>query len=413
MVQISATLAANERIRARQAGGEHIQHLAFGEAGLPVHPELSAVLGRAGGRGGYPSVAGDLAARRAIATYFQRRGLAAGPDQVVVAPGSKSLLYALLAVIPGDVVLPTPSWVSYAAQAALVGKGVLPVPVPAEAGGVPDPALLKPALDRATRLGRRLGSVVLTIPDNPTGTVAGETLLREVCALADHYGLVVIADQIYADLIHDGQVAPSPAEYLPARTVVTTGLSKATALGGYRIGTALFPTSALGSSLRKSLLQFASEVWSALPGPMQEVAAYAYAEPTEIVRYVSSARRLHSAVATALHGIFVEAGASCRPPQGGFYLYPDFTSLKVASDADQLAETLLERHGIGVLTGTAFGDSPDRLTFRVATSLLYGENEEQRWAALHSIDPVGLPWIAAALDHIRIGLSELVAGRGR
>lgn len=406
-VRHSATLAANEKIRARLAAGQDVLHLAFGEAGLPVHPALAEILRGAVHRGGYPPVAGDTAAREAVAGYFARRGLAADPDRVLLAPGSKALLYALLLALPGDVVLPRPSWVSYAAQAALAGKHVIGVPIGTEAGGVPDPAQLESTLDSARAAGRQPGVLVLTTPDNPTGTVAGEALLREVCTVAERYGLVVVADQIYGDLTHDGATATSPATLLPAATVVTTGLSKHLALGGWRIGAALLPDSPLGASLVAPLLGIASEVWSALPGPMQEVAAYAFGEPATLTSHVDGARRLHGAVAAAAYQVVVDAGARCRAPQGGFYLYPDFTGVVAAGDADQLAEMLLDRHSIGVLAGTAFGDEPDRLTFRMATSLLYGRDDEQRWAALGHDDPTRLPWIAGAIDRLRDALAAL------
>ena len=126
----------------------------------------------AAGANGYGPVAGSPAVREAAAGYFERRGLPTSADRILVAPGSKALLYALLTVLPGDVVLPRPSWVSYAAQAALAGKRVLDVPIAEQAGGVPDPdALRARARDRA-RQGLEPAILVLTLPDNPTGTVA-------------------------------------------------------------------------------------------------------------------------------------------------------------------------------------------------------------------------------------------------
>src|SRR5699024_11870720 len=85
------------------------------------------------------------------------------------------LLYALLAVLEGDLVLPTPAWVSYAAQAEMAGKTLLRVPIPPEAGGIPDPALLEGALEDHRAAGGDTGILLLTIPDNPTGTAATRT----------------------------------------------------------------------------------------------------------------------------------------------------------------------------------------------------------------------------------------------
>jgi aspartate aminotransferase len=130
----SATLAANERVQAKLAAGAPVLHLAFGEAGLPVLPSVAEQLAAAAHRNGYGSVAGSPALRAAAAGYYERRGVPTTPEQIVVAPGSKALLFGLLSVLPGDVVLPRPCWVSYAAQAALAGKRVIGVPIPAEAG---------------------------------------------------------------------------------------------------------------------------------------------------------------------------------------------------------------------------------------------------------------------------------------
>lgn len=393
MIRHSATLAVNERMQARRAAGERVLHLGFGEAGLPVLPSIAEVLADSVRRNEYGPVVGSTAARAAAAGYFTRRGLPTDPTQVIFAPGSKALLFALLAVLPGDLVLPQPSWVSYAAQAQLVGKRVIGVPIPAEAGGVPDPELL----DAAMAASGRPGTLILTTPDNPTGTVASDTLVKQVCRIADRHGFTVISDEIYRDLGH-GVV--SPATYLPERTIVTSGLSKSLALGGYRIGFARLPA----ESLMAEVIGVASEVWSSMPSPMQAVAAHVLAEPEDVVAHVAASFRLHQTVSLAAHAEFVAAGAICRRPRGAFYLYPDFEPLRHVLGVDtgaELTELLLARHGVGVLAGVEFGDTPTGLRFRVATSLLYGDTEEQRWTALRSADPVALPWIADSLAHLR------------
>jgi len=192
----SPTLATNERVQARIAAGAPVLHLAFGEAGLPVLPSVAERLGAAAGANGYGPVAGSPAVREAVAGYFERRGLPTSADRVLVAPGSKALLYALLTVLPGDVVLPRPSWVSYAAQAALAGKRVIDVPIAEQAGGVPDPDALRTALQTARRDGHEPAILVLTLPDNPTGTVASASLVEAVCDVARDHRLLVVCDEI-------------------------------------------------------------------------------------------------------------------------------------------------------------------------------------------------------------------------
>jgi aspartate aminotransferase len=415
-IRHSATLAVNERIQARRAAGAPVVHLGFGEAGLPVLPELAAVLADAVCHNEYGPVIGVPAARAAAAGYFRRRGLPTEPEEIVLAPGSKALLFALLAVLPGDVVLPVPSWVSYAAQAALLGRQVIGVPIPERAGGVPDPERLAVALADARAAGRTPGVLVLTLPDNPTGTLPPVELLTEVCRVAERAGLVVLSDEIYRDLCRTPSDFHSPAELLPDRTVITSGLSKNLALGGYRIGFARLPTELRAGQVGADLVGVASEVWSSLAGPMQRVAAAALAEPPEVTARITDSRRLHGTVAAQVHRLLVDAGIECRAPEGGFYLYPDFGphSESLAAQGvhtdQQLADLLLDRYGVAVLAGAEFGDDPRGLRCRMATSLLYGQTDDQRLASLASREPLALPWIADSLAHLADALSGCTSG---
>jgi aspartate aminotransferase len=406
----SATLAANERARERLDAGRPVLHLAFGEAGLPVLPSVAERLAVAATQNGYGSVAGSPRMRVAAAGYFERRGVPTTPDQIVVAPGSKALLFGLLSILPGDVVLPRPSWVSYAAQAALAGKRVIAAAIPEQAGGVPDPAALREALANARCAGQRPGILVLTLPDNPTGTLASRALLIEVCEIAQEHGLLIVADEIYRDLAHDPDSVCSPAELTADRAFVTNGLSKSMALGGWRIGFARLPDGPLGIDARAALTGLASEVWSSLAAPMQHAATYVLDEPDDVREHVARSRRLHRLVTTAAHREVVAAGAECRGPEGGFYLYPDLEPMRCAvgvATGAELADLLLERHDLAVLHGAAFGDDPAALRFRMATSLLHGRTDDERWEALAADDPVSLPWIRSALDRLGRTLRSL------
>lgn len=413
MVVHSATLAINEQMEALRASGRPGLHLGFGEAGLPVLPDAARVLAESVTRNSYAPVAGTSQARAAAAGYFARRGLTTEPDQIVFGPGSKSLLYALIASLPGDVVLARPSWVSYAPQVELAGKQVIGVPIPDEAGGVPDPDQLDQALERARAEGRRPGVLVVTLPDNPTGTVASPALVKQVVTVAERHDLAIVSDEIYRDLCYQPGEFLSPATVAAERTFVTSGLSKSMALGGWRVGFARFPEGELGQRVLGDVIGVASEVWSSMAGPMQEVAAYILDEPTEVVGHMVGSRRLHARVAAAVHAEFEAAGAGCRPPAGGFYVYPDLEPLRPAlasrgiADGAHLASYLLDRHSVGVLAGQAFGDDPAKLRFRAATSLLYGATTEQRWRALGADDPTTLPWIADSLAHLREALTAL------
>jgi aspartate aminotransferase len=407
----SPTLAADQRMRERIAAGRPVVHLAFGEAGLPVPDSVREVLASASVQNSYGSVAGSAAARAAAAGYYGRRRVATDPDQIVFAPGSKPLLWALIETIGGDVILPRPSWVSYGAQAQIAGRRVWPVEIGARAGGVPEPAALRETLERAARASATPGLLVLTLPDNPTGTFASAAVVTELVEIAQSHGLAIICDEIYRDLAHDPEALVSPAELAPELVFITNGLSKSMALGGWRIGYARLPDGPLGRDARTALAGLASEIWSSLAAPMQAVAAHVLDEPADVTDHVARGRRLHARTTAAAHEIVTGAGAVCRAPTAAFYLYPDLEPFREPLAAagvdggDALAEWLLERHEIGVLSGAAFGDDPRALRFRMATSLLYGADDEQRRLTLHSEDPASLEWIAQPLAKLGAALA--------
>lgn len=414
-VEMSATLAADESLARRRDLGERVLFMASGEIGLPVHPALRAKLAAAAGTGAYGPVAGSAALRRAAAGYWGRRGLDVDPELVVCGPGSKALLFGMLVAIGGDVVLPVPSWVSYAAHARLLGVRTVFVPTSPGEGGVPDPALLRAAVTAARSRGRDVRSVVITLPDNPTGTVAAPATVRRLADMARDLDLVIVSDEIYRDLVFDDSPLTSPAEVAPERTVVTTGLTKSFALGGWRTGIARLPDSTAGHRLRDRLVGVASHIWSSPVAPVQEAAAYALGEPPELVAHVAASSRLHAAVAGEIAGRLAAAGAVTPPVRATCYLYPDFSRLRAplaaAHDVHSgaaLCALLLDRYGVGVLPASAFGEPEPTLRLRISVSQLYGDTDEQRNAALTATDPASLPWIAESVDRFDAVLRDLL-----
>ena len=413
-MSLSATLAADETARRLRAKGIDVLPLGFGQAGVPVHPLLSEAIAAAAGRNGYGSVAGSAELREAAAGYWRRRGLATGQDQVIVGPGSKALLYVALQAIGGDVVLPRPSWVSYAAQVALVGGRPIYLATRPGEGGVPDPDLLTGAVSQARAGGRAVRAIVATVPDNPTGTMACAATLEQLCAAARDLDLVIISDEIYRDLVYRPPFR-SPAEFAPERVLITSGLSKSLALGGWRVGVARLPDSEIGAGLSERMLSAASEIWSSVAQPVQFAAAQAFDEPDDLVQYVARAARLYESITIALAGVFAAAGARVAAPQAAFYLYPDLephrdqlaAARQLRTGAD-LAGHLLTRYGIAVLPGSAFGEPAESLALRVCAGMLTGADDSQRRQALDCADPVRLPWIAAAIDRLGAALSDLV-----
>ncbi|HEY6274997.1 MAG TPA: pyridoxal phosphate-dependent aminotransferase [Streptosporangiaceae bacterium] len=413
-VPMSATLAANELMARKRAAGEPVLPLGFGEAGLPPHPMLRAALADAAGLGGYGPVAGLPMLRAAAAGYWARRGLPTTAGQVVCGPGSKPLLFGLLLAVGADVAVPCPSWVSYAAQAALSGTRPHFIAAPAGEGGICDPARLAEAVIEARAAGRRIGAVIVTLPDNPTGRLASPATVRALAEVAAAHDLVIISDEIYRDLLfRPAPAVAGPADFAPDRTVVTTGLSKNLALGGWRVGVARLPDGPLGCGLRDRLVGIGSEIWSAAAGPVQAAAALAFGEPPELAERIAHSRSLHQAVCRAVAGRLAAAGLAVPEPQAAFYLYPDFApwadhlARRGVTTGAGLASHLLAGYAMAVLPASAFGEEAGALRTRIATALLYGDTEDQREQALACADPVSLPWIAASLGRLDEILADL------
>jgi aspartate aminotransferase len=401
---VSATLAAQQLVEERRRAGLPVLPMSFGQAGVAVHPLLAEALVGAAGRNDYGPVAGDQALREAAAAWWTRRGLPTEPDQVVCGPGSKALLYATLhavltldpasrSSVGGSVALPCPSWVSYAQQARLTGHTAVFVPTRPGEGGVPDPDLLADAVRSAAQPVR---AVVLTLPDNPTGRLAPPDTVGAVCEVARELDLTIVSDEIYRDLVYPGVPFLSPAGVASERTVVTTGLSKNLALGGWRLGVARFPD----GPLREAVLSMASELWSCPARPVEAAAALAFTDPPELRSYVDRARGVYERITTAVAALFADAGAVVARPQAAFYCYPDLSPRLSGTTGAEVAGRLLTEHGVAVLPGVEFGEGPSSLSFRVATGQLTGRTDDQRNAVLAADDPLEVPWVASALDHL-------------
>ena len=380
----SPTLAMNEKVATLRAGGQSIMHLGFGEASFPLHPLLAETLARSARSTGYAPVLGLPALREAIADYLARtRGLSCPPAHIAVAPGSKPLLYALVQLLEGDVLLPAPSWVSYAPHARLAGRHITLVETDAHDHHSITPGALDDALSQARREGADPRILILNTPSNPTGGMFAREDVEAVASWSREHGIVIISDEIYAELAHGWREHITPARFYPEGCIVTGGLSKAFSAGGWRLGYAAVLPGDAGKRLMASLQALASEIWSSASTPVQEAAITAYSDNAELAAYVQSCARLHGYTTSRLYETLVQAGLDCPRPAGGFYLYPDFAPYLEAlrkrgiTTGERLAHYLLDEWHIATLPGGAFGDRPDALRLRLATSMLYAPEGAQ------------------------------------
>ncbi len=429
----SPTLSLNERMGQQPSAGYPTLDLGFGEASFPLHPLLKAALQDAPARTQYAPVLGLPALRQAIAEHIVKtRGVAASADDVMVGPGSKALLYALLQVLEGDLLLPIPSWVSYAPQARLAGKRIIPV-----ATDPADPCRLTPEqLTEALTSGQRESAtpslLLINSPNNPTGGMLDRGDMEAVAAWARAARITLISDEIYAELAHGWREHVSPACFYPEGTLITGGLSKAFSAGGWRLGYVVIPQSEEGSQLRAALSALASEIWSSAATPIQEAAVVAFTPNSEISSYVQSSARLHAAITTRIYQTLRALGILCPRPAGAFYLYPDFSPWRThllargVRTSQELASYLSETWGIATLPGTAFGEPPDALRLRLVTSRLYRakktsaqEQDELLWHLLEQASTGTLSgqenWLTSSLPLVgetEARLAELVESLG-
>ncbi|MEU9478844.1 aminotransferase class I/II-fold pyridoxal phosphate-dependent enzyme [Streptomyces sp. NPDC048191] len=386
--------------------------------GLPVLPELTAVLAAAASRTGAQPVGGAPALLEAACGYWTRRGLPTVPDQVAAGPGAPALLLALTAALAGDgadILVPRPCaawWVPYA---RVLGRPAYHVPTPAESGGVPDPYALLETVRRVRAEGGDPRLLVLSVADDPTATVAPPELLHETVEAATAEGLHLVSDETWRDTLHHphGTVLLSPAEMWSDRVTVVTDLAGSLLPAGWPAAVARFPDTETGEHLHARVLDILTALGARIAAPVAAAAGYALDEPLPVTERREAAVRLHARVAAAAHAAVVAAGALARPPQAGRHLYADLGPLREplaaqgVRDAQELEELLTARLGMPAPGGHRFGDDLGALRVRLATGPLLGGTDEERGECLTSPAPLELPHLQRALNSLTSVLDDL------
>jgi len=339
------------RARAIEAQGRRVLHLEIGEPDFPTPPHVveAGVRALREGHTKYGPPPGLPALREAICQrMLEERGVRATPDEVVVTPGAKPILFlALLATVgPGDEVLvPDPGFPIYESVVRFAGARVVPVPVREESSFSFD-------VDAAERLiTPRTRMLIFNSPANPTGGATTQRDLERIAALAERHDLWVIADEIYARISYEEphrSIAALPG--MRERVILSDGFSKAYAMTGWRLGFGVVPR-----RLAEPLTRLVINSNSCTAAFVQLAGVAALRGPQDAVdAMVAEFRRRRDLVVSALGKI---PGIRCAVPRGAFYAFPDVRGLPVS--ANELANRLLEEHGVATLSGTAFGPVGD------------------------------------------------------
>ncbi len=369
--ELSPTLAANETVVRLRGEGKTIIHMGFGQAPFPVHERLKKGLADNAGNNSYLPSLGIGELRDAIMSYYSDViDVNSATHDVIVAPGSKLLLFAAQMAVKGDLLMPVPSWVSYEPQARMLRTKVIKVQTRLDDDGYHiDADMLQNAIDDARAEGMNPTKIILNYPNNPTGLTIKDAELEAIAKVCIKENILIISDEIYGLVSFDGKYR-SISKYAPDNTIVTTGLSKHMSLGGWRMGLAIVPKSLEGfTSMMQSI---ASETWSCVPSPIQYAVLEAYKGHEDVEDYIKDSASIHTYINTYIAEGLRKIGITCPLPQGAFYVYPDFAPYretlrqKGVKTSQELVNHLLETYGLVSLPGTAFGEEPERLTLRLS-----------------------------------------------
>ncbi|MFI1151730.1 aminotransferase class I/II-fold pyridoxal phosphate-dependent enzyme [Streptomyces sp. NPDC020817] len=385
------------------------------QPGLPVLPELTAVIAAAAKRSAPEPLGGGESVREAACRHWGRRGLPTAPENVAAGPGAPALLLALLGAYGGDVMLPRPCPAWWTPQVRLLGRRAYHVPTPAECGGIPDPYALLETVRRVRAEGGDPRVLLLSVADDPTATVPPPEMLREACEAAGDAGLFVVSDESWRDTVHrpHDTLVLSPAEMLPDQAAVLLDLSGALLPAGWPAAVVRFPGTPRGTWLRARTLDVLTATGALVAGPVAGAAAYALDEPDAVAGRAYAAAALHGAVAAAAHRELLAVGALARPPQAGRHLYADLSPLRAGlarrgvRDAMELEDYLGGRLGAPTPGGQRFADELGALRVRLSTGPLLGATPQERLAALTARDPLGLPHVRRSLDLLGSVLAAL------
>ncbi|MDQ6768017.1 MAG: pyridoxal phosphate-dependent aminotransferase [Candidatus Eremiobacteraeota bacterium] len=361
------------RAKALEAEGRNIIHLEIGEPDFdtPEHIKEGAIRSLRANRTHYTPAAGIMELRLAIAEYVKRtRGVAATVDQIVVTPGAKPIIAAVLMALlnAGDeVIIPDPAYPAYRSITTYVGAKPVSLPLLEARDFRFEIRALEAAITPKTKI------LVLNSPHNPTGGILTPEDITAIADVVSKHDILVISDEIYSRHAYD---KPFASYYglagMPERTILIDGCSKAWAMTGWRLGFGVMP-----SYIAEAATALILNTVSCTATFVQDAAIQALTGPDEPVQAMCSEfLRRRTILVDGLNKI---PGVSCRMPGGAFYVFPNVS--KIEPDDIALASYLLNEAGVAVLGGSTFG--PQGKGF---LRLSYANSEENLREALKRIE---------------------------
>jgi aspartate aminotransferase len=383
----SATLQMQGKAKILKDQGVSVVALSAGESDFETPMVIVDAAKKALDKGvsRYTAVRGSDELIKAMQLKFLRdQKVSYSSLQVLSTVGAKSAIAMALESVagPGDeVIVLSPFWVSYPEQVRLTGANPVFVSASAEQNYIPTADMIKAAVTTKTK------AIILNSPNNPTGAVFSEQVLREIMEIFVGTAVWVISDEIYEHLVFDSEKHISPASFSPdayARTVVISGASKGYAMTGWRVGVVGGPLPIIDA-----MAKLQQQRYSCIASISQAAAAFALQETPELKNEIEKMRITYQMRRDeVMHMIKNLPEITCVKPKGAFYAFLNFSKwmgkihrgILIEND-DCLALRLLSEAHVAVVSGAAFG-APGCLRLSIASSLpdiLEGMKRIQTW----------------------------------
>ena len=360
----SSTLKINEVSRELESKGEKIFKFGFGQSPFEVPQDVVNELRNNAFQNKYLPMQGLKELREAVAKYTSnKKDYKYNSENVIIGPGSKELMFLLQVLFEGDIILPAPSWVSYAPQAILGRNKIQSIQTTRENNWFPTGEEIEKVILKDQNKNYLL---FLNSPNNPSGQVCEN--LEEISQVVKKYNLIILSDEIYSELSFK-EGFKSISNFCPEKTIISTGLSKWCGAGGWRLGYFIIPDTL--KNLRDSINVLASETFTSVSAPIQYAAITAYS--TDYSKYINDSKNILKAVGNYVYENLKSNKVIINKSQGGFYLMPEFSN-KSFSTSSEMCDNLLKETGVALLPGSDFGFDKKKMLARLSFTDFNGQD---------------------------------------
>ena len=391
----SSTLKINEISKELEDKGKKIFKFGFGQSPFQVPDEIVNALKNNAYQNKYLPMQGLKELRETVAKYTAtKKDYHYKSENVIIGPGSKELMFLLHVLFDGEIILPVPSWVSYAPQAIIGRNKIRILQTKMENNWFPTGTEIEKIILKDKKKNYLL---FLNSPNNPSGQICEN--LDEISEIVKKYNLIVLSDEIYSELSFDDNFK-SISNFCPEKTIISTGLSKWCGAGGWRLGYFVVPENL--KIIKKTLNVLASETFSAVSAPIQYAAIQAYEGNHK--NYIKSSREILRSVGNYVYDSLSSNKVLVKQPQGGFYLMPEFINAKFQSSSE-MCDNILNETGVALLPGSDFGFDEKRMLVRLSFTDFNGENLMQEYAKKKFLDNKSIenlaPKVAQGVDKLK------------